>query len=135
MKHGLMLATDGSERSGTDAFHCPQCKADNEYDTPLDADRLVQCYACKVPFLVPSEPVDEPRGEFEQVDDNERGPRPPHIGDTVLQFKLRDYFAAMAMQGLLAHGPDQDEGPLGVGQFAAEAYAQADAMLEARRGS
>ena len=48
---------------------------------------------------------------------------PPYDGMT-----LRDYFAAQAVQGLLA---SEDNAPLKV--FAIRAYAIADAMLEARK--
>ena len=43
---------------------------------------------------------------------------------------LRDYFAAKAMQGICASGPDISN-PV----IAAEAYALADAMLKAREAS
>ena len=48
---------------------------------------------------------------------------------------LRDYFAAKAMQGMLAN-PNQDYAPLTAKSQAAVvdgAYAMADAMLEARK--
>ena len=47
---------------------------------------------------------------------------------------LRDYFAAKAMQGMLAH-PECDYTPMGANaqkQAAADAYGMADEMLKAR---
>jgi len=50
----------------------------------------------------------------------------PHKGMT-----LRDYFAAMAMQGMLAYG---DEGDYYTGEdIPVNAYKKADAMLRVRR--
>lgn len=43
---------------------------------------------------------------------------------------LRDYFAAKAMQSLLAKDTWEQSGP---DMFARDAYAMADAMLEARK--
>lgn len=60
------------------------------------------------------------------------GPAFPHhftqdsIGDCV-DMTLRDYFAAMAMQGFCA-GPDMQS----MGDVANDAYAMADWMLKAR---
>lgn len=48
---------------------------------------------------------------------------------------LRDYFAAKAMQGWLASFGPEDRHPSNTGtldMFASQAYAVADAMLEAR---
>lgn len=45
--------------------------------------------------------------------------------------ELRDYFAAMAMQGLLASGAD-DSGDIGFDDISADAYGLADAMLAER---
>jgi hypothetical protein len=45
------------------------------------------------------------------------------------ELTLRDYFAAMAMQGLLAN---QEHSELSVKDIADIAYAQADAMLKER---
>lgn len=42
---------------------------------------------------------------------------------------LRDYFAAKALQGLLAGSPDADCGIIG---YARDAYKFADAMMKAR---
>ena len=49
---------------------------------------------------------------------------------------LRDYFAAKAMQGLLATGEDYQDAHVGGGWgwYAKAAYAMADAMLEAKKG-
>jgi hypothetical protein len=45
---------------------------------------------------------------------------------------LRDYFAGLAMQGLIANGADSSEADSGWNWFAGEAYSMADAMLKAR---
>ncbi len=47
---------------------------------------------------------------------------------------LRDYFAAQAMQGLLAANPEDCEGYAdAIGLLAQAAYEVADAMMEARK--
>ena len=51
-------------------------------------------------------------------------------GDVMGTMTLRDYFAAKAMQGLLASDVNA---PLKT--FATKAYEMADAMMEARNGS
>lgn len=51
-------------------------------------------------------------------------------GDIIGTMTLRDYFAAKAVQGLLA---SEVNAPLKV--FAIRAYAMADAMLEARNAA
>lgn len=51
------------------------------------------------------------------------------------EMTLRDYFAAKAMQGMLAH-PECDYTPMGANaqkQAAADAYGMADEMLKARQ--
>ena len=58
------------------------------------------------------------------------GPAFPHTNWTSAGMSLRDYFAAKAVQGLLA---SEVNAPLKV--FAIRAYAMADAMLEARHAA
>ena len=47
---------------------------------------------------------------------------------------LRDYFAAMAMQGLLASGRDAQYGCDTMGRLAASSYYIANEMMKARQG-
>ena len=55
---------------------------------------------------------------------------PTHFTDNhALSMTLRDYFAAKALQGLIASGDD----PFLISDMAESAYAMADAMLEARQ--
>ncbi len=57
--------------------------------------------------------------------------------DSRIQFSgmtLRDYFAAKAMQGLLAAGRDAQYGCDDMERLAASSYSIADAMLKARQG-
>jgi hypothetical protein len=55
-------------------------------------------------------------------------PSPTHFSSSGMT--LRDYFAAKAMQGIVA--ADSDPSPEKVGSIAEQAYILADAMLEAR---
>ena len=50
--------------------------------------------------------------------------------DEMITKSLRDYFAAKVLQGICASGPSASFSKL---QIASEAYALADAMLEARK--
>lgn len=53
-----------------------------------------------------------------------------HINTQIVDITLRDYFAAVVIQGICASGP----GPqLSNAFLASEAYAIADAMLAARK--
>ena len=45
---------------------------------------------------------------------------------------MRDYYAGLALQGLIANGADSSEADSGWNWFAGEAYSMADAMLKAR---
>ncbi len=71
---------------------------------------------------------------------NNGGPAFPNVGDVRYTSEdqygmtLRDYFAAKAMQGLVASCNNQDrlEGILGFRKISEAAYAAADAMLKAR---
>lgn len=65
----------------------------------------------------------------------ESGQRDGH-GDLIEPFtttqggmSLREWYAGMALQGILAGNPDADCGPDG---YAADAYLYADAMIDAR---
>lgn len=58
---------------------------------------------------------------------NDGGPAFP-VGTYVTGMTLRDYFAASAMQGMMANSWN-----LNYGDWAKHAYMMADAMLEARQ--
>jgi hypothetical protein len=61
-------------------------------------------------------------------------PVPSHPSEMVESYgmSLRDYFAAKAMQGMLASGGDHFDGQGDPERFSKNAYAYADAMLQAR---
>ena len=60
---------------------------------------------------------------------NDGGPAFPFSDDVDCEgMSLRDWFAGLAMQGMMASGSQAPDDRL-----AAEAYAAADAMLEARK--
>jgi len=67
------------------------------------------------------------------MSDNTGGPAFP-IGSGDMRdpigMNLRDYFAAVALQGLLSGNPDADCSPEG---YAHDAYLYADAMLKERK--
>ena len=71
---------------------------------------------------------------------NNGGPAFPNVGDVRYTSEdqygmtLRDYFAAKAMQGLVASCNNQDrlEGILGFRKISEAAYVAADSMLKAR---
>jgi hypothetical protein len=61
------------------------------------------------------------------------GPEGSNYCNGELGMSLRDYFAAAALQGLLAWAGQPGSGQLPPGDTAAEAYEYADALLSARR--
>lgn len=91
-------------------MNCPRC-GKNEVPPHLDICR--DCWDAKQPL-------------------NDGGPAFPNkdeLGNMVKGMTLRDYFAAAALQGLLAAGNTKGA----YSTFAEHAYAAADAMLAARK--